>query len=111
MTSRRTRSRPCSRTVGALACTGARAEGIAMRVARATAVEARTRAGGRVTVEADTVVVAAGTIHTPLLWAANGLGRGAALGRHLSVHPATAVWGVFDEPVDMVRGVPRWPPP
>ncbi len=44
--------------------------------------------------------------HTPLLLARSGLG-GDALGRHLSVHPATAVWGVFDEEVDMSRGVPQ----
>ena len=47
-------------------------------------------------------------IHTPLLLARSGLGGGSgALGRHLTVHPATAVWGVFDEPVDMSRGVPQ----
>ena len=57
---------------------------------------------------APTVVVAAGAVHTPLLLARSGLGGGsAALGRHLSVHPATAVWGVFDEEVDMSRGVPQ----
>jgi choline dehydrogenase-like flavoprotein len=83
-------------------------ERIAMRGARATAVEARTAAGGRLTVEADTIVVAAGTIHTPLLLAASGIGGSSgALGRNLSLHPATAAWGIFDEPVDMVRGVPQ----
>jgi len=91
---------------GAVTCTGARAVRIVMRGARATAVEARTTAGARMAVEADTVVVAAGTIHTPLLLAASGLGGG-ALGRNLSLHPATAVLGLFDEPVDMARGVPQ----
>jgi choline dehydrogenase-like flavoprotein len=87
--------------------TGARAERIVTRGRRAVAVEART-AAGRLTVEADAVVVAAGTIHTPLLLAAGGLGgRRGALGRNLSLHPATAVWGMFDEPVDMVRGIPQ----
>jgi choline dehydrogenase-like flavoprotein len=102
-----------ARAAGAITCTGARAERIVVQGARATAVEARTPAGGRVTVEADAVVVAAGTIHTPLLLRASALGvrsrcrdRG-ALGRNLSLHPATAVWGLFDEPVDMVRGVPQ----
>ena len=53
-------------------------------------------------------MVAAGAIHTPLLLAASGLGGGSGrLGRNLSIHPATAVWGVFDEEVDMVRGVPQ----
>ena len=54
------------------------------------------------------IVIAAGTIHTPLLLAANGLGgRSGQLGANLSLHPASAVWGLFDEPVDMVRGVPQ----
>ena len=43
-----------ARAAGALACTGARAERIVMRGGRAPAVEARTPAGGRLTVEADT---------------------------------------------------------
>jgi choline dehydrogenase-like flavoprotein len=51
-------------------------------------------------------VVAAGTVHTPLLLGASGLGA-RARGRNLSLHPATAVWGVFDERVDMARGVPQ----
>ena len=52
------------------------------------------------------VVVAAGAIHTPALLARNGLG-GPQLGRNLSLHPATAVWALMDEPVDMARGVPQ----
>jgi choline dehydrogenase-like flavoprotein len=63
-------------------------------------------ADGPLEVRADTVVVAAGAIHTPLLLARSGL-KSKALGRHLSVHPATAVWGIFDEPVDMSLGVPQ----
>ena len=60
-----------------------------------------------VRIEAPEVIVAAGAIHTPLLLARSGLGRSPALGRNLTVHPATAVWGVFDDPVDMSRGVPQ----
>ena len=52
------------------------------------------------------VVVAAGAIHTPALLARNGLG-GPQLGRNLSLHPATAVWALMDEVVDMARGVPQ----
>ncbi|HKG65022.1 MAG TPA: GMC family oxidoreductase [Solirubrobacteraceae bacterium] len=73
---------------------------------RAVGVLAST-AAGPLTVRADAVIVAAGAVHTPLLLARSGLGRSPALGRQLTVHPATAVWGVFDEPVDMSRGVPQ----
>lgn len=73
---------------------------------RAVGVEARTRGGGRLTVTADTVVLAAGTLHTPLLLARSGVAN-PHLGRHLTIHPATAAWAVMDEVVDMARGVPQ----
>ena len=54
------------------------------------------------------MVVAAGTIHTPLLLARSGLGGGSGqLGRNLSLHPATAAFARMDEIVDMARGVPQ----
>jgi choline dehydrogenase-like flavoprotein len=69
-------------------------------------VEASTTGGGRLRVDAPRIVVAAGAVHTPALLARNGLGS-PQLGRNLSLHPATAVWALMDEPVDMARGVPQ----
>ncbi len=87
--------------------TGARAERILTADGRATGVAART-AGGRLEIRAPIVIAAAGAVHTPLLLARSGLAtRSPALGRHLTVHPATAAFGVFDEEVDMSRGVPQ----
>jgi choline dehydrogenase-like flavoprotein len=61
-----------------------------------------------VEVRAPIVIVAAGTIHTPLLLARSGLRGGSGqLGRNLSLHPATAVFARMDEVVDMARGVPQ----
>ncbi len=98
---------PRALEAGATLITGARAERIVVRGGATTGVEAAT-ADGRLEIRADAVVVAAGAIHTPLLLARSGLGGGSgALGRHLTVHPATAVFGVFDEVVDMSRGVPQ----
>ena len=75
---------------------------------RARGVEARTAGGGRLRVECDTVVVACGAIHTPLFLRRNGLGgRSGQLGENLSIHPATAVRALFDEEIDMARGVPQ----
>jgi len=91
---------------GATTFTATRARRPVVDGGRARGVEASTRGGGRVVVEADRVVVAAGTLHTPLLLAAAGV-RSSHLGRHLSIHPATAAWGVMDEVVDMARGVPQ----
>jgi choline dehydrogenase-like flavoprotein len=91
---------------GATTYTGARARRITIRGGRARGVEATTRGGGRVTVHADRVIVAAGTLHTPGLLAASGV-RSPALGRNLSLHPCTAAWALMDEIVDMARGVPQ----
>jgi len=60
---------------------------------------------GRLRVRADTVVVAAGAIHTPLLLRANGVGRRSGqLGRNLRVHPALGVPAQFDEDIYAWRG-------
>jgi choline dehydrogenase-like flavoprotein len=67
--------------------------------------------GGRrpkLTVKADAVVVAGGTMMTPLL-----LRRSRAclssgwLGKNLSIHPATKVMALFDERVEQWRGIPQ----
>jgi hypothetical protein len=44
---------------------------------------------------------------TPLLLAKNGVVRHPMLGRNLSIHPATKVMSVFDEDIDMSRGIPQ----
>ncbi|HWX44804.1 MAG TPA: GMC family oxidoreductase [Solirubrobacteraceae bacterium] len=64
--------------------------------------------GGQLEVRAPHVVVAAGTVHTPLLLARSGLGAASGqLGRNLVLHPATAAFALMDEVVDMARGVPQ----
>ncbi len=74
---------------------------------RATGVAATvTHADGSttaLTVEATTVVVAAGSIESPALLLRSGLG-GPAVGKHLRVHPAFVVYGVYDDPVEGWRG-------
>jgi choline dehydrogenase-like flavoprotein len=58
---------------------------------RATAVTAHARAGGTsITIEADTIVVAAGTIGTPKLLVASDIDAGPTLGRGIFDHPAFA---------------------
>jgi len=75
---------------------------------QARGVEARLLDGGRLEVRAPTVVVAAGTIHTPLLLARSGLGRESGqLGQNLALHPATGAFALMDELVDMAKGVPQ----
>jgi choline dehydrogenase-like flavoprotein len=93
---------------GATTFTGTRARRITMRAGRARGVEAATSGGGRLIVEADIVIVACGAIHTPLFLRRQGLGgESGELGRNLAIHPATAVRALFDEQIDMARGVPQ----
>ena len=98
---------PRARAAGARVLTGASVRKVVVQRGRARAVEA-TRGGTRLTVKAPTVIVAAGTIHTPLLLARSGLGAASGqLGRNLSLHPATAAFALMEEVVDMARGVPQ----
>ncbi len=69
---------------------------------RATGVEARV-GETRLTVEAGTVVVAAGGIESPALLLRSGIG-GPAVGRNLRVHPSYMVTGVYDEPIEAWNG-------
>lgn len=73
---------------------------------RATGVEAVVGAGEsatRLTVNAPTVVLAAGGIESPAVLLRSGIG-GPAVGRHLRVHPSYMVTGIYDEPVRAWEG-------
>lgn len=50
------------------------------------------------------VFVAASTVQTPNILAKSGL-RARALGKHFQVHPGVGVGGVFDDTIDMHKGV------
>jgi choline dehydrogenase-like flavoprotein len=79
-----------------------------VRGGRVHGVRAHMAGGDGVEVRVPRVVVAAGTVHTPLLLAANGIGGASGqLGANLSMHPATAGFALMDEVVDMAKGVPQ----
>ncbi|MBS2031612.1 MAG: GMC family oxidoreductase [Deltaproteobacteria bacterium] len=60
---------------------------------------------GKFRVHADTVVVCAGSLHTPLLLMRSGLGkRSEVLGRRLTLHPASRVAAFFDTEVKGWQG-------
>jgi choline dehydrogenase-like flavoprotein len=75
-----------------------RAERILTDGGAAAGVEAVTSRGERVTVRVRVVVFAAGALHTPVLLRRSGLGN-EHVGRHLHLHPATAVVGRFAEEI------------
>jgi choline dehydrogenase-like flavoprotein len=93
---------------GAVTYTGCEAQRVTHQGWRASGVVARTAGGGRLQVRAPVVIVAAGTIGTPVLLERSGMaGVSGELGRNLSLHPATAVKALMDEQVDMAVGVPQ----
>jgi choline dehydrogenase-like flavoprotein len=99
---------PRARSAGAAIITGADVRRIVTARGAARGVTARLPGGGTLTVTAPTVIVAAGTIHTPVLLARSGLGGlSGQLGHNLSLHPATAAVARMDHIVDMARGVPQ----
>ncbi|MCC5949278.1 MAG: GMC family oxidoreductase [Nitriliruptoraceae bacterium] len=98
------------------------AEAGARLVCRATVTRVRTahgRAAGveavlagvagttrRLTVEAPTVVVAAGALETPAVLLRSGIG-GDAVGRHLRLHPVPMVAALYDEDLRAWWGPPQ----
>lgn len=93
---------------GAVTWSGCRAERIELAGGRVRAVAAATAGGGRLRVECGVAVVACGAIHTPLFLRRQGIGTDSGeLGRNLAIHPATAVRALFDEEIDMAKGVPQ----
>ncbi len=94
---------PRAEAAGARVITGADVRRIVTTDGHASGVDTRD-----LHVAAETVVVAAGTIHTPVLLQRSGLaGSSGQLGRNLSLHPATAAFALMDETVDMAHGVPQ----
>ncbi len=99
---------PRALAAGARVYSGARVRELRLRGGRACGVLATTSGGGRLEVSTELVVLAAGAIHTPLLLAEQGLGlESGELGSNLSIHPAMAVKALFDEQIEMARGVPQ----
>ncbi len=91
---------PAAVKAGAQLVAGARVERIDLHGARK-----RVQAGP-LTVEADAVVVSAGTLHTPSLLWRSGV-RHPALGKNVSIHPACKASALFDEEIRGWEGVPQ----
>ncbi len=99
---------PAALERGAQLVTAARVSGIEMVAGRARGVTARLGSGHRLHVKAEAVVVAGGTLMTPLLLHEAGVCKGSpALGKNLTIHPACKTLASFDEPIDMASGIPQ----
>jgi choline dehydrogenase-like flavoprotein len=83
---------------GARVLVRARARRVIVEGGAAQGVEARTADGHRVAIRSRAVVVACGAIQTPALLRRSGL-ENREIGRNLRLHPATGLFGFFDEEV------------
>jgi len=81
-----------------------RIDRVLIEAGAARGVLGRTDEGHRVHVRARAVVVACGAIQSPALLKRSGL-RNENIGRHLALHPAAAVFGVYDEELKPWEGV------
>jgi len=99
---------PRAEAAGAQILTGADVREVLVEGDRARGVVVRVGRGRRLRVGASAVILACGTIHTPVLMHRSGIpDRSRQRGRNLSLHPATAAFALMDEVVDMARGVPQ----
>lgn len=98
---------PRALNAGAQLLTGVKVTRVLLEGERAVGVEGV--AGGKpLTVRAKVVVLACGTLSTPLLLLQNGLANASGMvGKNLSIHPAGAAIAMFDEEVNPSRTVPQ----
>jgi choline dehydrogenase-like flavoprotein len=88
---------------GARIVTGAHVEVVLSQDNGATGVQARV-GDHQLTVNARAVVLAAGALNTPAILLRSGLGGG-PVGKHLHLHPVTAVWARFEERIEPWAGI------
>ncbi len=99
---------PRATAAGARVLSGAEAREVRVEGGRARGVSVQLAHGRRLEVRAPSIVIACGTIHTPMLLERSGLPDASAQrGRNLSLHPATAAFARMPDVVDMTRGVPQ----
>ena len=98
---------PLALTAGAKLYSDCTAEKIHIEKGRVVGVSAR-MPSGKLHVQSDRVVLAAGAINSPQLWLKSRLpNTNRQVGKNLHLHPAVFVGGVFNEPIDGHIGIPQ----
>jgi choline dehydrogenase-like flavoprotein len=93
---------------GAMLFTGLRAERVVVENGRATGLEGVAANGNRIRVRARAVILAGGTISTPLFLLRQGLANSSGqVGRNLTVHPSALVNALFDEETNGFDHIPQ----
>ncbi|MFC1888214.1 GMC family oxidoreductase N-terminal domain-containing protein [Thermodesulfobacteriota bacterium] len=89
--------------------TGTRVERLLLEDGRAVGVRGRsTRTNRYVTVRASVVVLACGTLFTPLLLMKHNIGnRSGWLGKNISIHPGTSMGALMGEQVEGWKSIPQ----
>jgi choline dehydrogenase-like flavoprotein len=99
---------PLAQKAGAELFTRTKVTAISREAGRASGVVATTAAGHRVTVRARAVVVAGGSLLTPLLLQRNQLGGASGqLGKNLSIHPAAGLLAEMNERIEGYNAIPQ----
>ncbi|MFT3700703.1 MAG: GMC family oxidoreductase N-terminal domain-containing protein [Kofleriaceae bacterium] len=99
---------PLALKAGAELFAGAKMTRVLVEGGRAVGVVAKTEAGHSLTVRARTVVIACGSIMTPLVLSQQGLAnRSGQLGKNLSIHPACGALAEFDQQILPWQGIPQ----
>jgi choline dehydrogenase-like flavoprotein len=100
---------PLALSKGAQLVTGLTVTRVLTENGRAVGVRGRAAPDGReLSVRARAVVLACGALLTPVLLLRNGIAnKSGQVGRNLSVHPATSVSAVFDQPIRGYQHVPQ----
>lgn len=93
---------------GALLFTGLKAERVLMENGRAIGIEGRGASGISVRIRARAVILAGGTVPTPLFLMAQGLANSSGqVGRNLTLHPSCGVMGLFEQEMHGYDHIPQ----
>ena len=98
---------PLALAAGAKLYSDCMAEKIHVKKGRVVGVSARFPSG-RLRVQSDVVILAAGAVNSPQLWLKSRLpNTNQRVGKNLHLHPAAFVGGIFNETIDGHLGIPQ----
>lgn len=99
---------PLALRAGAELFSNAKMTRILVEGGRAVGVVAKTADGSTLTIRARSVVIACGSIMTPIVLGQQGLAnRSGQLGKNLSIHPACGALAEFEEQILGWKGIPQ----
>jgi choline dehydrogenase-like flavoprotein len=88
--------------------TGLKAERVTVESGRATGIEGRAASGNQVRVRARAVILAGGSVPTPLFLQAQGLANSSGqVGRNLTLHPSCGVMALFEQEMNGYDHIPQ----